>query len=67
MHWTPTETDSALEVEQPVEPVQLDELLPAGSVALPAFDEASKMCILETIRSAQMSDLEYHALVSRDT
>lgn len=64
MHWTPTEADSALEVDQPVETVELDKLLPAEFVALPAFDEASKMCVLETIRSAQMSDYEYHTLVS---
>jgi len=64
MRWTPTETDSALHVDQPVESIGLAQLLPASLEAPPPFDEASKMCILETIRSAQLTDYEYHALVS---
>ncbi len=63
--WDPAKGDSVFRAEEPIEPVYASQVLPESLLAsLTPFDEASKMCVLETMRFAQLTDHEYHTLVS---
>lgn len=62
LRWNPAEKDSTMTLDpQVASPAPL--AMPA-STSLPRFDEQVRMALLETLRFAQLSDNEYHAVSS---